>query len=377
MKYKMPLLKYTNDLVPNIDWSNTLVIACQHLLESSYLYLQKIVDNGLPANQLYVLGKSYSSCDDIIDDFKKLGVYVHPDSTSYNSHQSFDLQFRASISKFFQYIQENEDFSHYHKILIIDEGGELLSYAHQNINPVTNIVGVEQTASHLEFINPIDAKFPVVNIARSQAKLILEAPFIATALIENITSELEQAKADIKNVLVIGNSYLSQQLHEQLKFQYDSELIEVSNSLSELEVKDYINLLSNADMVIASTSDNVLSEGDYRLLKDGVILVSAGNSDSQFNAVNLRKLMQVNDNIHQTIHAKGLNGNITLLNSGFAANFDGSWQRVPLSKIQLTISLLYCAICQAHEGQMPAGVSTVDETIQEKLISEFQRMNTN
>lgn len=340
-----------------------------------------MVDSGLPANQLYVLGKSYSSCGDIINEFNKLGIYVHPDSTSYNSHQPFDLQFAASISNFFQYVLENEDLNHYHKIVIIDEGGELLTYAHNHLNPVTNIVGVEQTASHLSGINKMNAKFPIVNIARSQAKLILEAPFIATAIINNITPVLEknneQKQQSVKNILVIGNSYLSQQLHEQLKFLYDCELIEINSNLGVLKPQQYQHQLSTADVIIGCTNETVLTDNNYKLLKDGVILINAGDSDNQFKAANLRKQVAANHDIHQTLNVSGPNGAISLVNSGFAANFDGSWQRVPLQQIQLTISLLYCAICQAHAGQMAAGVTTVNEQVQEQLIGEFQRMNTN
>ncbi|MCJ8273357.1 MAG: hypothetical protein MJK04_28645, partial [Psychrosphaera sp.] len=288
MTYKMPLLQCADDFVKPADWSNTLVIACQHILESNFLYLKKLIDQGLPAKNLYVLGKSYSTSDSVMNDFAELGVHVDPSSNQFDSHLSFNEQFRTAIAAFFEMIANEVDYSTFDKVLIMDDGAELLLYANEHIADLSNFAGAEQTSSGFHKLNAVQLRFAVVNVARSQAKLILESPFIARAVIKNFNQYLQQQQLTPKTVLVVGSGYIGTHIYEQLEPDFTVHRFDLDKDKSDFDHTELDKMLPNYDVILSCVGTTVFVPDDYQYFKCGVILGSASSSDVEFSAIHLR-----------------------------------------------------------------------------------------
>jgi S-adenosylhomocysteine hydrolase len=374
MSNKMPLLESTDRFVKPADWSNTLIIACQHLLESNFLYFEKLVASGLSPKNLFMIGKSYSTCDSVMDDFRALGAYVAPSSNRFDSHQSFNQQFHADIAVFFEHIASQVCFTTFDKVLIMDDGAELLLYAHQHIQDLGNFAGVEQTSSGFHKLNTIEVRFPIVNVARSQAKLMLESPFIAEAVIQNFDHYLTELDLHPTSILIAGSGYIGNNIYEQLKDRFTVQRYDIDKDKSDFDHTELDAMLPNFDVILSCAGTTVFLPDDYQYFKCGVILGSASSSDVEFSAVHLRQLAEPTSDVHADIRVPGPNGMIHLFNAGFPLNFDGSRQLIPLHKIQLTEALLYTALCLARTGVYPAGITDFDEEIQSILIEEFKQL---
>ncbi len=281
MNYKMPLLDLSDHYLQPVDWSNILVIACQHILESNFLYLKKMVDQGLPRNNLYILGKSYSTSDAVMAD-AALGVYVHPSSNQFDSHQSFYAQFRAAIADLFNMLAEKVNYQSFNKVVIIDDGAELLLYANEHIDKLDNFAGVEQTSSGFHKLNAHSVKFPVKNVARSQAKLTLESPFIADAVLQNLQRHLQTHRLQPKKVLIVGSGAIGSCIYDKLQSDYHLQRFDLEKDKSDFSHVELDRMLPHFDMILSCVGTTVFVPEDYQYFKPGVILASASSSDVEF-----------------------------------------------------------------------------------------------
>ena len=124
----LPLLDYTFELLFNISFEKTLIIAVQHLLPTTYSLFQTLFKMGLQRENLAVLGKCYSTDPHVYNSLLKEGVLVSPLSSYFNSHLSYDLQFDLSVASFVDSIIDKWDFASFEKVIILDDGGHLLKY---------------------------------------------------------------------------------------------------------------------------------------------------------------------------------------------------------------------------------------------------------
>ncbi|NQZ10795.1 MAG: hypothetical protein HRT35_26885, partial [Algicola sp.] len=321
---------------------------------------------------LYVLGKSYSTSDSVMDDFAELGVHVDPSSNQFDSHVSFNEQFRTAIAAFFEMIAEQVDYSTFDKVLIMDDGAELLLYANEHIADLSNFAGAEQTSSGFHKLNAVQLRFAVVNVARSQAKLILESPFIARAVLKNFNQYLQAQHLTPKTVLVVGSGYIGTHIYEQLEPHFTVHRFDLDKDKSDFDHTELDKMLPEYDVILSCVGTTVFVPDDYQYFKPGVILGSASSSDVEFSAIHLRKLVERTTNVHADICVPGPNGNIHLFNAGFPLNFDGSRQLIPLHEIQLTEALLYTSLCLARSEHYENGLIQFDDEVQDRLIERFK-----
>lgn len=125
------------------------------------------------------------------------------------------------------------------------------------------------------------------------------------------------------------------------------------------------------DIIIGATGNNVMNKKMYQHLMKNVYLISASSSDREFEAVNLRKMVDRNSECHKSYNIQ----NINLVNSGFPLNFYGSdYDNVPLNDIQLTFSLLLAGICQRNS--LYNGICELDKDIQYSILKKYFSLNS-
>src|SRR3989344_1359751 len=123
---KLPLLDYTSALFKKTNFENVLLIAVQHILDSNYSMFEYLFDMGLKPQNTFLLGKCYSTNKEVMEKFRKKGVYVSNGSLAFDSHLSFDSQFELEVKDFLSSIQEKVNFGDYEKVLLVDDGGALV-----------------------------------------------------------------------------------------------------------------------------------------------------------------------------------------------------------------------------------------------------------
>jgi len=369
-KHSLPLLDYTDELFPEVDLSECLFICCQHILWNKIFFFESLFRKGLKPENTFLLGKCYSTNSETLKKFQEMGIHVHPASFAYDSYRSFDEQFEKHIIDFLNETKGKVKLSSYEKVILLDDGSYLLRYANTVLKDFDNVVSVEQTSSGYSRLRTLQLNFPVLNVARSNAKLKVESPFIAEDGLEELWFSIKRRQFMSKKVLIVGFGAIGSAVYKILKDKFQVKCYDLNEKLSDFQGVELRDIVSDYDLIIGCTGNTVLKSEEFGLLKNGVVLASMSSSDREFDSVGLRRLVPRNNDCHKDITANG----IKLINSGFPVNFDGSKIVVPLEKIQLTDSLMLSAALLASKNNYMKGLVTFDNAIQKAIVSEFKKL---
>lgn len=370
VKNKLPLLDFVEKLFPDTNFKNTIVLACQHILETNYTMFEYLFEKGLNPKNTFLLGKCYSTSNKVLEKFRERGVFVHKGSTIYDSHNSFDEQFEEQVIDFLNKIKKMK-LEKYDKVILVDDGGYLVYWANSILKDLKNIVAIEQTSAGYVKLKNLRLNFPIVNVARSKVKLEFESPFIAEATIRELEKHLSKLKINPKKILVIGKGAVGSNISSKLKDKFEVKHYDLDENLSDFKKTELSSIIGNFDLIIGCTGEAVIKPEYFNLLKKGVVLVSASSSDREFSASKLRKLDKRTKDCHKDVKVNGL----FLLNSGFPINFNGTEHSVSPEKIQLTRALIFSAICLGETNNYPKSIIELDKNIQSKIEREFQKYN--
>ncbi len=366
---QLPLLDFTATLYPDIDLSDVYVICAQHLVSTTYSLFHTLLKLGLKAGNLSTIGKCYSTDPMAYEEIKKMGIDACPSSLSFNSHQPFDEQYRENIKKFVSERTKKLTDGKFKKLIVLDDGGELIPAINALLEEGSHIVGIEQTSSGFHKLKTKKTKFPIVNVARSPAKLNYESPIIARLVVDTLVRHIKNLPVHPREVLIIGNGPIGSQIREVLKDTYHLSIFDKTASRSSIKSEDFEQSLKKFDLIIGCTGKSVLRPEHYRLLKKNVILVSASSSDREFNAVNLRNKMPLVTDCHENLFI----GGICLINCGFPINFSSEFKIIDSDELQLTRSLLLAAILQAdnHSNFTKKDFIALDIENQRDIIQKY------
>lgn len=347
------------------------LIGCQHLLPSTHLMLRTCFDHGLRPERTALIGKCYSTSKTAQTLMKDEGIYVCPSSLEFDSHQPYDDQFQKNISTFAENAIDKLKIPSHAKIMVLDDGGELILAMHNFLPRFERIIAVEQTSAGYHKLANIDLKMPVINVARCLTKLEMESAMVTEAQAHAIAQAIEDLGIKPNKALIFGNGALGKYLLRTLRLHYDVVCYDKVPHLSDIDQEDLD--ISTFDLIIGATGSSILSPDHIDCLKNGAVLVSASSSDREFAASYLRQKVEKVNNCHTNLTINGVH----LLNCGFPVNFQGKDEdSIPLEKIQLTIALLYVALYQGISlPQLKNGFVNLNNHIQKVILKKFHTLN--
>jgi S-adenosylhomocysteine hydrolase len=347
------LIGYVNSK-NQVNLENFYVISCQHYLESNKKMIFSLIKKGVLPRNIFMINKTYSYNSKIGNEFKKKGIRCF--NYKYDSHKAFDSQFKKAIKSFIKKIKKEIDVNQ--EIILIDDGGEVISIANKILKK-RQIYAVEQTSSGFHKLKKLKLNFPIINIARSHAKLNYETPYIIEDFLKKLYSKLSQLKLKPRKTLIIGKGVLGNCLEKKMKFKAD--FYDITHEKEKLK-----NIIQNYDLIIGATGFTSIPRKLHKQLKKGCCLVSISSSDREFDAIYLRKKIPRVNNPHKDLQIDG----ITLLNNGFPLSFQGNRIEVPKKYMQLTMGLLLAGIYQSIK-QNKRGIISLRKITQENIIKKF------
>ncbi len=361
---QLPLLNLVLEKYPDVDLQDTLIIACQHILGTTVNLFQAFIDKGVNPKKIYLMGKCYSTNERAYKKLSQLGVNVSKLSMAYKSGISFDEQFEEYINEFLHFVLKNETSEGFKKVIILDDGGQLLLFANDLIEYKTNVVGIEQTSSGFEKLKNSKFNFPIINVAKSEAKLKVEAPLIANLIVEKVKTHI---KSNDK-ILVVGQGAIGKNIYTILKKEFSVVKYDAVTHNEPFPGK-YEKNLPMYNVIFGATGQSILTPGNFNQLNEHCVLISASSSDREFSAVYLRRKLGVSKDCHKTLQYEG----VKILNSGFPVNFDGKEHSLLPAQAQLTRALLLAAVLQSavEKGK---GLKELDKKIQEEVSKLFKRL---
>jgi S-adenosylhomocysteine hydrolase len=348
--YQYPLLEKISELhKPSQDlFGDVYILACQHILEPQAKMFELISRFGVPKDNIFIFGKIYSTSNEVLDELVQEDFKVS--KPTFDPSNSFDVEHRGNCeNEFGKFLSSIQNPS---KIIILDDGGELLKVVNDKFDSLPSgvgVIGIEQTSSGFRKLENIELHFPVFNVARSAVKLIKESPLIADLGCRRIVDVIKQYSILEPRVLVVG---LGPMGSNTLSILNAKGYFSLGHDIAHHDKAELIDLVRNnrINVIVGVTGTNILSERQLQEIKDildyNLYLISMSSADREFPTTYIRQ----NGVVPKEIHGDVKWDNLVLINNGFPITFKGRRYESTPEEIERTICLLYGSTLEAISG---------------------------
>jgi hypothetical protein len=332
---------------------NTVLVCVQHLLETTGSLFEKLIELGLEPKNTFILGKIYSTNDSVVCRLRKIGFTVMAptrpallgDCESYltqDCHQLWQTAAKSLLK------------SRPEQVIVLDDGGHLLACTPLSVSRQFPVRGVEQTMGGLVMQEAGRIQMPVVQVATSDAKKLIEPRMIQEAIFRRI-KDLDWGVfgrvPGVVGVGSIGTAVLKGLLNRHPRIcVFDKQEKPTANSPTVTVCSSIKDLFEQSSVIFGCTGRDILAhEKWWTDLRGHRELVSCSSHDVEFRTI-LRSVPTAparNSGIFGDVEIFTKAGQVRIKHGGFPINFDGSPESVPPDDIQLTRGLLLGGIVQA------------------------------
>lgn len=362
----------------SFDPQEFYIVSVQHLLESTGSMFESFINIGFKPSHIYITGKIYSTHKQTQDKLKQLGINViessFPKKLGYYSESLV-----SDIYKMWDNL--STQLKPKSKIIILDDGGYTLVNIPKNILDNHLVYGIEQTTSGINMIKA-QKKFPIIHLAESAAKVIIEPPMISEAVKIHLGEIIEEINPE--KIGIIGYGHIGRALAKKFKDSYSIAVFDNRKDLKKEKLPERVTLSKSAEelydsseIIIGATGKDISNLKWLENSNGDKILISVSSGDVEFNNL-LRNchpyMTEELKNPLQTIILKTKqNHSLKILRGGMVANFTGSRHSSPGNSIQMTRGLLFSAVMQILRDHTK--LLTEDNPIM--LDPEFQKKVVN
>jgi len=337
-----------------IQTDSIIVVGCQHILQTTGSLIESLAHLGIHNHSIFILGKCYSSNQDVRTRLSSSGIEISP-----GSHPAIPGYHDQAISNDAEQLWSRVT-AHAAKtkatgIIIIDDGSHCIKSIPKSLFSSINVVAIEQTTSGLRALEGAGFPFPVISVAGSAAKIKIEPYFIAETVLEKAASWLKSELAQFRfGVVGMGNigSSLARNLASRGEkvLVFDSERSGKLKGVHMLESQSALELVEQSDIVFGCTGQDFSRKNDLANLPGQRHFFSCSSGDIEFKSIlQSPGLYELEAGPCPTFAIDSSNGmgRIVIPRSGFPINFDNSPTSVKDSDIQLTRGLMLGAFIQA------------------------------
>ncbi len=336
--------------IPNFQ--NIAFVCVQHLLYTTLNLVECLVRLGARPDNIHIVGKSYSSCPEVTDRLISCGYNYYP-SIQQEKLGSFAEHFHQDIRNMWEKVYENLQEKNIDLVVILDDGGLCLTTVPDFISDTYPLVGVEQTTSGLSNLLLRELEFPIVEVASSAAKQLVESPMIAEAVINKLGDILPMDRKSL-HCAVVGMGSIGRALTQKLLslnhkiMIYDKDFEKTQSFKGTIPLNNIETLLYEADYIFGCSGKDITKNLDISDINRSKTFISCSSQDKEF--LTLLKIFEQNNcsyhNAFDHLECKLNNQNIKIFRGGFPINLDNSGESVPALDIQLTRGLLLGAVLQ-------------------------------
>lgn len=353
----LPALQIIIDKVKaskELDFENITFVCVQHLLFTTVDLIRALITLGTKPSNIHITGKIYSTCPGVVEQIIEIGA-IYYRSTQPQQLGCFNEYFNQDIVDMWDKIGSSLRNTKSDIIIILDDGSKSIANIPKFLTEHYTVFAVEQTSSGIAQIKKNNITIPVVNVAFSAAKQLLESPMIARAVVEKLGKFLSlhtgRLNCGVAGLGVIGRAVVQKLLslnHQVVVYDRFEEKYDLIDSVK--VVGSVRSLFQEADYIFGCTGEDITISLDFNEIRGIKNLISCSSQDVEF--LSLLKFIQTNfpgnySNILSNMDFTLNNGIIKFFRGGYPINLDNSGESVPAKDIQLTRGLLLGGIIQA------------------------------
>ncbi|MBI4446909.1 MAG: hypothetical protein HY645_13510 [Acidobacteria bacterium] len=340
---------------------------------------------GARPQNIYLLGKFYSTNQEVKRKLRNLGVQVQEDTVP-RGWGGFGDVLKRDIAKMWKMLQERASEAGFKTIVVLDDGGHCLAGVPRWVLKNYTVVGIEQTTSGLQ---QLPFRLPVIQVASSAAKKKIEPPMIGKTVIDKIGLAIPR-NGKMGKCGVIGLGNIGRAVARELRsrgygvFAHDSDPSAVGCAPDVNWCEDIQDVFKQADYIFGCTGKDILWLAKWLEKVEGCkTFISCSSEDSEFLS-----LLRSFNRLWQSLPAPNAlddvsyelpRGYLRILRGGFPINFDGSPESVQAKDIQMTRALLLGAIMQAvlseEQGKRGSnGLEMLDPVVQRFAVKGWLKL---
>jgi hypothetical protein len=337
---------------------NTFIIGVQHGLASTGSLLRAIKELGVPPENMFFSGKIYSSNTQVIKAINDMGIHMLKGSPPVQLGK-WQQAHAADVAQVWDLaVKRIKSAEKVDRIIILDDGGACIQATPSHLTWDYPVICIEQTRGGI--YDAFDGSLPLINVAQSAAKRILEAPLIQKPMINKLKPYLETINKEQSTIGIVGYGYIGKALADQLvKKGYRVLIYDDNNDVYPKELPSNLKIASSiaalfldSSYIFGCTGRDITKDIDlFKINNQNRTLISCSSADVEFNTLlnsinEANKILKI-DPLSDITCINSKNTEIRIINGGFPANFDRKPVSVPNKHIAITQGLLLCAFMQS------------------------------
>lgn len=361
---------------PNFE--NVIFVCGQHLLNTTVSLFEFLIRLGAKPENIFVVGKSYSNNQKVIEQLKELKIY-HQRNSKQQTLGEFSAAYNADIVRMWEKVStRSKDLQEKGKpidgFIVLDDGGHVITYKPEELDE--SGVYIEQTTSGRESAELMGK--PTITLAASFIKTEMEPKFVSEQICLKLESALKSIKPNEKfelrtpsviGIVGLGNVGMNVLNHlirkgykdfivfdkSPKKCEQVTTLYPKSNVFSIVATESIADLIGAADIIVSTTGQDGMANNlkAFELMRSPKIFISCSSKDVEFRTLlayiqKCQKGKYINP-LEDIEFQNGFKAPLKIIRGGTPINFDNSEESVPASKIQLVRGLKAIAILQAFD----------------------------
>lgn len=357
--HELPLLKKLVDTTLNVHAApplkNTAIICVTHAFHTVLPLLSSFVQLGAAHEKIFVMGKLYSECEDVVQEIKKAGFYYQHSTRPAmlgGFHRSFMRDINRLLTKCMTTLAPTDN------LLILDHGGHALAFAPPELLEGRNVVGIEKTTAGLLHPEVAGVPFPIIRMADCAAKKILEPPLIAKEVVQKLMP-LIPLQTNKLICGVVGYGAIGKAIADKLRalghevMVYDRHKEKIQHLPRNVRMPELAVLVTNSDYILDCTGEDISTTTEIvDFAKGNKTLISCSSEDKAFRSLlqfvqsKYKGKVPVNA-LNEISYTNEIGFTIRILRGGFPINFDNISEASLPEDIQLTRALVLSSVIQA------------------------------
>lgn len=346
-----------------------LVIVHTHLLPSSYPLFRHLA-SVVNSQNLFMLDKPYSTVPRVADKVVEMGAELV--RVTMKKGLAYEFSVQDSVRVLWDKVLLRLKKAAISKIIIIDDGADVIATVPWSDLPGIAVVGVEQTTRGIVRLKEGYGNFPsVINVAGSALKKEIESCFIAEAVTKEVRTLLHRIGK--KKIGVVGTGNLGQRVIEQLAntkhtvTYYDFSKFNRMGSSREGAITSVSEIIEKNDVILGTTGKDFMKGVVLDKAKGKKYFASASSADVEFYTI-LNRAGFPSDRFESIILEPHPGLILEIVNAGYPINFNRKEEIESAIDMQLTRTLLYAGFVEALEVAKKEKTATIF-----KLDTQFQR----